>query len=64
MFRGLIIENTFTSISAMADILFPYVYYFKHLILRIGWNNDNIVPTLNLPIFYITGDKDEIVPYE
>ena len=67
LFRGLIVENSFTSISDMANVLFPFLKYMswaKVMILRIGWNSDQIVPELKLPIFYVTGDQDEIVPYE
>jgi len=40
LFRGMIIENTFTSISAMADELFPFLKPVKPFILRIGWYSD------------------------
>mmetsp|Transcript_8365 Transcript_8365/g.10999 ORF Transcript_8365/g.10999 Transcript_8365/m.10999 type:complete len:134 (-) Transcript_8365:200-601(-) len=38
-FRGVILENTFTSISDMVDHLMVYISYFKNLILRIGWRS-------------------------
>ena len=62
LFRGLIIENTFTSISDMVDEIFPFVTYFKDIILRIGWRSIDIVPNLEMPILYITGDQDKLVP--
>jgi alpha-beta hydrolase superfamily lysophospholipase len=40
LFRGLIVENTFTSISAMADALYWPLKPVKSLILKIGWNSD------------------------
>ena len=64
LFRGLIIENTFLSISAMVDKMFPFLIPIKQYVLKIGWHNDEIVPDLRLPIFYVTGDADELVPYE
>ena len=64
IFRGLIIENSFTSISDMADSLFPFLKPIKQFILTIGWNSDQTVPKLRLPVYYVTGDKDEIVPHE
>ena len=67
LFRGLVVENSFTSISDMADVLFPilkYIKWAKMMILRIGWDSDKTVPNLKLPIFYVTGDQDEIVPHE
>lgn len=64
MFRGLIIENTFLSISHMVDHVFSFLSPFKSLILRIGWDNYKYVPELRIPQLYITGDSDEIVPHE
>jgi len=40
IFRGMIIENTFTSISAMADEMFPFLKPVKPFILKIGWYSD------------------------
>jgi pimeloyl-ACP methyl ester carboxylesterase len=36
--KGLILENTFLSISKMVDRLLPYVSILKPLVLRINWN--------------------------
>ena len=63
IFRGLIIENTFCSISAMVDELFSFLIPVKSLVLKIGWNSDKLVPEIRIPTIYITGDQDEIVPY-
>lgn len=64
LFRGAIIENTFLNIEFMAEKMFPYLKPFIPYILRIGWFTNKIVPGLTLPILYVTGDQDEIVPYE
>lgn len=61
---GLILENTFTSISQMVDHVFYLVSFFKRLILRIGWETCELVPHLEMPILFVTGDQDEIVPHE
>jgi len=60
---GVIVENTFLSISAMVDALMPYVAPFKALVLRIGWNSEQIVPHLTSPVLYLAGSKDELVPH-
>jgi abhydrolase domain-containing protein 13 len=60
---GVIVENTFLSIAAMVDTLMPYVAPFKWLILRIGWRSDAIVPHLTVPVMYLAGAKDELVPH-
>ena len=62
LFRGLIVENSFTSISDMVDVLFPILTRIKWLVLRIGWNSDQLVPKLRLPMLYVSGDEDELVP--
>ena len=48
----------------MVDILFFFIKHVKQFLLKIGWNSDQIVPELSLPILYVTGDMDELVPQE
>ena len=61
---GIIVENTFTSISDMVDHLMPYVKLFKPLVLRIGWDSSRIVPNIRAPTLYLAGSADELVPHE
>jgi pimeloyl-ACP methyl ester carboxylesterase len=60
---GIMVENTFLSISHMVDQLMPMVAPFKALILRIGWNSYEIAPTLKTPILYLAGAADQLVPH-
>ena len=60
--HSIVVENTFSSISAMVDILFPYVGALKALVLRIGWDSLSIAPTLRQPMLFISGDRDSLVP--
>ena len=60
---GIIVENTFKSISHMVDHLMPVVAPFKALILRIGWNSYEIAPSLKAPILYLAGAADQLVPH-
>jgi abhydrolase domain-containing protein 13 len=60
---GVIVENTFTGISAMVDHLMPIVAPFKRLILRMKWDSAAIVPTLRCPILYLAGAADQLVPH-
>jgi fermentation-respiration switch protein FrsA (DUF1100 family) len=64
IFRGIIVENTFTSIADMVDELFFFAKYFKGLILRNYWTSIDLVGRLNHPILFVTGDQDELVPHE
>lgn len=61
--KGVIVENTFTSIPDMVDHLMPLVAKVKSLILAIQWNTMEIVPTLACPVLYLAGSRDEIVPH-
>ncbi|GAX09933.1 uncharacterized protein FisN_11Lh078 [Fistulifera solaris] len=61
---GVIVENTFTSISAMVDQLMPFLTPIKALVLRIGWDSTKIAPYLETPTLYMAGGKDELVPHE
>jgi len=62
VFRGLILENTFTSIWDMVDHVYFFIKPFKKYMLKIKWDTDKIIPELHMPIFLITGSKDELVP--
>lgn len=61
--RGVIVENTFTSIPAMVDALMPLVAKFKRLILSIAFDSLAIVSDLTCPVLYLAGNNDEIVPH-
>jgi ABC-type siderophore export system fused ATPase/permease subunit len=63
LFDGLILENTFTSIPDILEHLVYMVGYVKWMILRISWDTKSIMPTLHLPILFITGEQDELVPW-
>ncbi|CAJ1935401.1 unnamed protein product [Cylindrotheca closterium] len=60
---GVIVENTFLSIAKMVDQLMPMIAPLKSLVLRIGWNSCDIVPKLTLPVLYLAGRRDELVPH-
>ncbi|KAM3138266.1 bem46 protein [Paramecium bursaria] len=62
--RGIILENTFTSIDAMAERLFPKLKIFKSLILKNHFPSINYVRTITKPILFIMSGRDEIVPME
>jgi len=59
---GLILENTFTSISDMVDHIFPFLARFKQVILRINWPSIARIPNVRLPMLFVLGTNDEIVP--
>jgi abhydrolase domain-containing protein 13 len=59
---GIMVENTFTSIADMVDRLMPAVAWIKALVLRISWDSTLIVPHLSLPMLFLAGSSDELVP--
>lgn len=63
LLAGLIVENTFLSISEMVDHLMPYVAPFKLLILRMHWNSGKIASTIRIPTLFLAGAKDTLVPH-
>ena len=64
LFRGIILESTFTSISDMVDALFGWAYLLKPFFLKMKWDSAALVPNLCMPILYTSGDLDEICPHK
>ncbi len=62
MFRGVILENTFTSMSEMVDKVMFVAKYFKSLILANHWRSVDIVNLVQRPMLFVTGNNDELVP--
>jgi len=60
--KGLIVENTFTSIGEMVDQLMPLVAKFKFLIQRLFYPSIDRIHKVTCPILFVRGMKDEIVP--
>jgi pimeloyl-ACP methyl ester carboxylesterase len=61
---GMMVENTFCSIDAMVGILFPFLRpVVKGPLLKMHWNSKEIAKSLTLPILYLAGEDDEIIPH-
>jgi len=60
--KGIILENTFTSIPDMVDVVLPWVAPLKSLVLRISWSSLSLIPRITCPILFISGLRDELVP--
>ena len=63
LWQGLISENAFTTMRDVVDNRYFFGEYFRWL-CRNHWDNSALVGDLNLPILYIAGRNDGIVPYE
>jgi uncharacterized protein len=60
---GLIVESGFTSIADMAQLEPKYSIYPVRLLLNQRFDSIAKVPHLALPVLYVHGTADEIVPY-
>ncbi|GJQ14256.1 hypothetical protein GpartN1_g6047.t1 [Galdieria partita] len=59
--KGVVVENTFTSIDDMIDYVLPALRWCKFL-NRNKWNSAAIVSSLTCPILFLSGLRDELVP--
>ena len=59
---GVILENTFTSMSDMVDQVFPQLSRFKSLLLFNHWESIKNIAKIKAPLLFISGSKDELVP--
>lgn len=60
--HGVIIENSFLSVPHMVDTLMPWAASIKWLVLRMYWSSIDLMPQLQQPVMFISGDQDELVP--
>lgn len=58
---GIVVENTFTSMGDMIDVVLPPLKFFKFL-NRNPWNSLAIIGSLQIPMLLISGLRDELVP--
>lgn len=55
--HAVVLENTFSSVGAMVDVLMPYICALKGLVLRIKWDSDNKIGQLEQPILFVSGEQ-------
>lgn len=60
---GILLENTFVSISKLVDALFPIIAYkvLKDRFLRIKWETIERIKEVQAPLLFLTGLKDEMI---
>jgi len=58
---AVLLENTFTSIDDLVDILFPVLKPFKFL-LRNHWPSLRRIKDLECGLLFLSGEKDELIP--
>jgi pimeloyl-ACP methyl ester carboxylesterase len=63
--RGLILENTFTNMSDMVNLVFPYPMISKvaSLLLLDKWESRTRIATIDrVPILFLSGASDSLIP--
>ena len=61
IFKGVVIESTFSNPYDMADILFPFFKLLgplRKMVIKNRWDNLEQVKHITGPILFISGDKD------
>lgn len=58
---GVVVENTFTSMGDMIDVVLPPLRFVKFL-NRNPWGSVSTIGNLELPMLFISGLCDELVP--
>jgi fermentation-respiration switch protein FrsA (DUF1100 family) len=62
--KGLILENTFSSMGEMVDKLFPLLKNFKKYILKNNWPSNTRIGNIQTPMLFLMSELDELVPME
>ena len=62
--KGLILENTFLSIGKLVDKLFAFISPFKNYLLNNKWDSEALIDQIDVPIYFVASDHDDIVPHE
>ena len=65
LFRGAVIENTWSSFKEVAGemfVLFKVFPFLKRFVLQIQWDNTALMHKIGCAVFVVGGDKDTFVP--
>lgn len=58
---AVVVENTFTSVLDMIDVVMPFLKWAKFLV-RNPWKSIDIVKDIKIPFLFISSSQDELVP--
>ena len=59
---GVIVENTFTSMSELLNTKYPFLRYIQPYIIRNNWESIKSITKIQAPILFISGLKDKLIP--
>jgi pimeloyl-ACP methyl ester carboxylesterase len=60
--RGLVLENTFTALIDMIDLVHPYLRTFKWLVTQNRWLSREKIKQLEVPVLLLSGQRDGFIP--
>ena len=60
-FAGLVLETPFTSMIEAAKNFYPYIPV--RILLKDKYENDKKIKNINIPVFVMHGEADQIVPF-
>eukprot|EP01134_Creolimax_fragrantissima_P004455 CFRG4455T1 len=62
--RGLIVENTFTSVGHVIKFWYPKWTPYPYLVpfIRWPWESVQHITTVTCPILFLSGERDEMIP--
>lgn len=61
-FGALVVENSFTSVPDMVDIVLPFLRYFKFM-SRNQWASESKLAAIKAPTLFFSGRLDELIPF-
>ena len=61
-FKGIIIENTFTSLGDLVDVMFPFLKYLRKYLLSSKFETLNIIGKIERHILLCRSENDELIP--
>ena len=61
-FKGVIIENTFTTMADLVDVMFPLLKYVKDYLLKTKFETLKIIGKIKRPILFCRSEFDELIP--
>lgn len=61
-FKGVIIENTFTTLGDLVDVMFPILKYVRKFLLKSKFETIKIIGKIKKPILFCRSEKDELIP--
>ena len=60
--KGLIVENTFSSNKDLVEHAYKLGPWLKWGVSKSSWNSEELIKTIDLPILFICGRKDQAIP--